>query len=304
MQWLASICVRRPVFATVLILFIVVVGIVGYKALNVDRFPNVDLPVVQVITTLAGRGARRDRDRALRQDRRSDQHHQRHRRAALDLDRGRVAGRRLVPARQGHQRRRAGGARPRLDDPAGSARGDQEPGRQQAGPRRRAGAVPGARVRAAHPRGHRVRRPRDPPGAGEHLGRRPGHHHRRPQAPGSGGAGSRAAARRRPDRRRRSARHRRAERDHAGRHRRHRPAAAHVPRQRPRQDASPPLGDIVIRSVDNHPIAGQRRRPGRRRRRRGRHRRQHRAASRPSCCRSASSRARTASPSSTRCAPA
>ncbi|HVT08438.1 MAG TPA: efflux RND transporter permease subunit [Polyangia bacterium] len=54
MQWLASVCVRRPVFASVLILFIVVVGYIGYKALNVDRFPNVDLPVVQVITTLPG----------------------------------------------------------------------------------------------------------------------------------------------------------------------------------------------------------------------------------------------------------
>ena len=54
MQWLASVCVRRPVFASVLILFIVVVGFIGYKALNVDRFPNVDLPVVQVITTLPG----------------------------------------------------------------------------------------------------------------------------------------------------------------------------------------------------------------------------------------------------------
>ena len=54
MQWLASICVRRPVFATVLILFIVVVGFIGYTKLNVDRFPNVDLPVVQVLTTLPG----------------------------------------------------------------------------------------------------------------------------------------------------------------------------------------------------------------------------------------------------------
>jgi hydrophobe/amphiphile efflux-1 (HAE1) family protein len=54
MQWLASVCVRRPVFASVLILFIVVVGFIGYKALNVDRFPNVDLPVVQVITALPG----------------------------------------------------------------------------------------------------------------------------------------------------------------------------------------------------------------------------------------------------------
>ena len=54
MQWLASICVRRPVFATVIILTIVVVGFVGYKNLAVDRFPNVDLPIVTVVTTLPG----------------------------------------------------------------------------------------------------------------------------------------------------------------------------------------------------------------------------------------------------------
>jgi HAE1 family hydrophobic/amphiphilic exporter-1 len=54
MQWLASICVRRPVFATVLILTIAVVGVVGYKNLSVDRFPNVDLPIVAVVTTLPG----------------------------------------------------------------------------------------------------------------------------------------------------------------------------------------------------------------------------------------------------------
>src|SRR5688572_14190244 len=51
MQWLASICVRRPVFATVLILTI---AVVGYKNLSVDRFPNVDLPIVAVVTTLPG----------------------------------------------------------------------------------------------------------------------------------------------------------------------------------------------------------------------------------------------------------
>ena len=54
MQWLANVCVRRPVFATVLILTILVVGIVGYKNLAVDRFPNVDLPIVTVVTTLPG----------------------------------------------------------------------------------------------------------------------------------------------------------------------------------------------------------------------------------------------------------
>ena len=40
MQWLSSISVRRPVFATVLILVFVVVGVVGYKRLGVDKFPD------------------------------------------------------------------------------------------------------------------------------------------------------------------------------------------------------------------------------------------------------------------------
>jgi len=54
MQWLANVCVKRPVFATVLILTIVVVGIIGYKSLNLDRFPNVDFPIVTVVTVLPG----------------------------------------------------------------------------------------------------------------------------------------------------------------------------------------------------------------------------------------------------------
>jgi HAE1 family hydrophobic/amphiphilic exporter-1 len=54
MQWLAEICVRRPVFATVLSLLIVVLGIQGYSSLGVDRFPNVDFPFVIVTTILPG----------------------------------------------------------------------------------------------------------------------------------------------------------------------------------------------------------------------------------------------------------
>src|SRR3954469_11624481 len=54
MQWLAEICVRRPVFATVLSLIILVVGGAFYKQLGVDQFPKVDLPVVVVITRLPG----------------------------------------------------------------------------------------------------------------------------------------------------------------------------------------------------------------------------------------------------------
>src|SRR5689334_24117722 len=54
MQWLARICVKRPVFATVLMLIIVVLGAAGYSRLGLDQFPNIDLPYVVVTTRLDG----------------------------------------------------------------------------------------------------------------------------------------------------------------------------------------------------------------------------------------------------------
>ncbi|MBX3223519.1 MAG: efflux RND transporter permease subunit [Labilithrix sp.] len=54
MQWLAEVCVKRPIFATVLVLLISVIGIAGYTKLGLDRFPNIDLPIVVVITRLPG----------------------------------------------------------------------------------------------------------------------------------------------------------------------------------------------------------------------------------------------------------
>ncbi|HSJ00982.1 MAG: efflux RND transporter permease subunit, partial [Verrucomicrobium sp.] len=54
MQWLAAISVRRPVFATVIVLVFVVVGALGYTRLPVDRFPKVDFPTVSVVTRLDG----------------------------------------------------------------------------------------------------------------------------------------------------------------------------------------------------------------------------------------------------------
>ncbi|HET8796079.1 MAG TPA: efflux RND transporter permease subunit, partial [Thermoanaerobaculia bacterium] len=54
MQKLAEICVRRPVFATVIILALVVFGAFSYFKLGVDRFPNVEFPFVIVTTVLPG----------------------------------------------------------------------------------------------------------------------------------------------------------------------------------------------------------------------------------------------------------
>jgi HAE1 family hydrophobic/amphiphilic exporter-1 len=54
MQWLAEICIRRPVFACVLVLSLVVVGAFSYFQLGVDRFPRVEFPNVSVTTRLTG----------------------------------------------------------------------------------------------------------------------------------------------------------------------------------------------------------------------------------------------------------
>ncbi len=54
MQKLAEICIRRPVFAAMIILALVVVGAASYGSLGVDRFPAVDLPTVAVRTALPG----------------------------------------------------------------------------------------------------------------------------------------------------------------------------------------------------------------------------------------------------------
>ncbi|MBM3224842.1 MAG: efflux RND transporter permease subunit, partial [Candidatus Tectomicrobia bacterium] len=54
MQKLAEVCIRQPVFATMLVLALVVVGAASYFKLGVDRFPSVDLPTVRVQTVLPG----------------------------------------------------------------------------------------------------------------------------------------------------------------------------------------------------------------------------------------------------------
>src|SRR5205809_2738765 len=54
MQWLAALCVKRPVFAWVLVLSLSVVGLFAFGQLGVDRFPNIDVPTISVTTRLPG----------------------------------------------------------------------------------------------------------------------------------------------------------------------------------------------------------------------------------------------------------
>jgi hydrophobic/amphiphilic exporter-1 (mainly G- bacteria), HAE1 family len=54
MHALAKLCVNRPVFATMLILSLVVVGAFSYLGLGVDQYPNIDIPTVSVSVSNPG----------------------------------------------------------------------------------------------------------------------------------------------------------------------------------------------------------------------------------------------------------
>ncbi len=51
---IADLCVRRPIFATMFVGVLVVLGWFSYERLGVDLFPKVDVPSVVVTTTLPG----------------------------------------------------------------------------------------------------------------------------------------------------------------------------------------------------------------------------------------------------------
>jgi len=53
-MFLADLCVKRPVFATMLIMALVVVGWFSYERLGLDLLPKIDRPTVTVTTRLAG----------------------------------------------------------------------------------------------------------------------------------------------------------------------------------------------------------------------------------------------------------
>ncbi len=53
-MWLADTSVKRPVFATMVIMALVVMGIVSYPLIGVDLFPKIDFPIVTITTTLKG----------------------------------------------------------------------------------------------------------------------------------------------------------------------------------------------------------------------------------------------------------
>lgn len=54
---ISEFCVRRPVFATVLNIFLILLGLVAWQRLSVREYPNIDEPVVTVQTDYKGASA-------------------------------------------------------------------------------------------------------------------------------------------------------------------------------------------------------------------------------------------------------
>src|SRR5262252_2448463 len=57
MHALAALCVRRPVFATMLVAALMVVGVFSFMSLGVDLLPKIDLPTVIITTSNPGASA-------------------------------------------------------------------------------------------------------------------------------------------------------------------------------------------------------------------------------------------------------
>lgn len=56
-MWISDTAVKRPVFATVLNLLLVVFGVFSFQAMSVREYPNIDIPVVSVDTVYPGASA-------------------------------------------------------------------------------------------------------------------------------------------------------------------------------------------------------------------------------------------------------
>jgi multidrug efflux pump len=54
---ISELCIRRPVFATVMSLLMLLLGVVSYDRLTVREYPNIDEPVVSVQTSYTGASA-------------------------------------------------------------------------------------------------------------------------------------------------------------------------------------------------------------------------------------------------------
>src|SRR5687768_10954545 len=53
-MFLSNVSIKRPVFASVMMLALLVLGLASYRRLSVDLFPKVEVPVISIVTVYPG----------------------------------------------------------------------------------------------------------------------------------------------------------------------------------------------------------------------------------------------------------
>ena len=53
-MWLTRISIKNPVFASMMMLAFMVLGIFSWRALSVEEFPDIEFPYVMITTDYAG----------------------------------------------------------------------------------------------------------------------------------------------------------------------------------------------------------------------------------------------------------
>ncbi|PYP66877.1 MAG: hypothetical protein DMD26_06360, partial [Gemmatimonadetes bacterium] len=53
-MFLSDVSIKRPVFATMMMVALVVLGIVSYRRLAIDEYPDVTYPTISVQTSYPG----------------------------------------------------------------------------------------------------------------------------------------------------------------------------------------------------------------------------------------------------------
>src|SRR5512136_1740372 len=53
-MFLSNLSIKRPIFAAVMMLALVTLGIFSYRRLAIDMFPDVEIPIVSIVTKYPG----------------------------------------------------------------------------------------------------------------------------------------------------------------------------------------------------------------------------------------------------------
>ena len=179
-MFLSNLSIKRPVFATVLMLALVTLGLFSYRRLSIDMMPDVEIPILSIITVFPGASPETvEREVTKRIEEAVNPIPGRQARR-LDLARGALErGRRVQPRGQDQRGVRR---RPRQDQrhPQRAARRHPGAGHPEARLRRHADRLAGGAL--GHPVAPRPDHPGGPQGQaapGEHPRRRQGQAGRR-----------------------------------------------------------------------------------------------------------------------------